>query len=219
MNTARWTRGLGLVMGLVLGAVVGQAWAVDPVPGNNTGQFTVRIQPNVDLGVTVNTAGAAWVASANLDTDMDLGTEKLLGTGVSVEVVGNFNKQEFQLQGAAVNTWTLDVDDTTGLDELRLYGKFGTNAGVSPVTGDFTNTTDLITAATGRAGQAQADEAGDTNHKYELPIAHLQYGQVDDMAVGQIRRLWLRANTPTTTSVDGQQQFTVTVTALSGTGA
>ena len=217
MNTARWTRGLGLVVTLVLGAAVGQAWA-DPNPGNDTGQFTVRITPNVDLGGLVDTTGAAWAGDANLDTIMALGTEKLLGTGVKVTVDGNFNKQELQLSGAALNTWTLDVDDADAQDQLRLYGKFGTNAGVSPVSGDFTNTTDLITAANGRAGQLNADEAGDANHKYELPIAHAQYQDVDNMAVAQIRRLWLRANTPTTTSVDGQQQFTVTVTALSGTG-
>ncbi len=218
MKTARMTSGLVLAMGLVLGAVVGQAWA-DPNAANDTGQFTVRITPNVDLGVLVNTAGAAWAGDANLDTVMTLGQEKLLGTGVTVTVDGNFNKQEFQLQGAALNTWTLDTDDADAQDQLRLYGKFGTNAGVSPVSGDFTNTTDLITAATGRAGQALADEGGDTNHKYELSTGHAQYGQVDDIAVGQIRRLWLKAIAPTTTSVDGQQQFTVTVTALSGTGA
>ena len=216
MNTARWTRGLGLVVTLVLGAAVGQAWA-DPNPGNDTGQFTVRITPNVDLGVLVDTAGAAWAGGANLDTTMTLGQEKLLGTGVKVTVDGNFNKQEFQLQGAVLNTWTLDVDDAATQDMLRLYGLFGTDAGVSPATGDFTNTTDLITAGTGRAGQANGDEAGNTNHKYELSTAHGQYADVDNMASAQIRRLWLKAIAPTTTTVDEQQGFTVTVTALSGT--
>ena len=217
--TTRWMAVVGAVLGLMgLGSV--GAWAADPVASNNSGVFTVRITPNVDLGVTVDTTGAAWTADTDLDVDMDLSAEKLLGTGVKLTVAGNFQNQEFQLTGAVLDTWTLDTDESVEGDKLRLYGKIGTDQNADlALTGDFTATTDLITTVATRAGQPEADEAANANHTYEFATAAgARYQDVDGMAVAQARRLWLRANTPNTTTVDAQQRFTVTVTAVTGAG-
>ena len=210
----RWMVAAVAVLGLMSLGTAG-AWALDP----DTGVFTVRIMPNVDLGVTVDTTGAAWAGKADLDTDIDLNGEKLLGTGVKVTVAGNFQNQEFQLTGAALDTWALDANESVEQDKMRLYGKIGTDQGADlALTGDFTATTDLITGTPTRAGQAQNDEGGDNNHTYEFATgAGARYQDVDGMAVAQNRRLWLRANAPNTTTVDGQQRFTVTVTAVTGT--
>src|SRR5437867_4369218 len=83
----------------------------DTNPANDSGTFTVRITPNVDMGVTVDTTGSAWVGSANLDVVEDLGTDKILSAPISITMQGNFNKQELTLTGIALNTWVLDTDE------------------------------------------------------------------------------------------------------------
>lgn len=212
-KTAAW---LGLAaLALALGTTAAKA---DPNASNDSGAFTVRITPNVDLGVTVDTTGSAWAGSANLNVTMALNAESILGTGVLLTVAGDFNNQELQLTGAALDTWTLDTDDAAGADSMRLYAMIGANQASAPATGLFA-AGNLVTTTPTRAGQAQADEAGNTNHKYEFSSAQApEYADVDGMAVTTARRLWLRANTPTTTSSDAQQRFTVTVTAVTGTG-
>jgi hypothetical protein len=207
-----------LAAGLALIMTAAAAHA-DTNPANDSGTFTVRITPNVDLGVTVDTTGSAWVGSANLDVAQDLGTDKLMGTSIGIAMAGNLNNQELTLQGVALNTWVLDTDEIDVQDQMRLYALFGKVAGAaSPLVSDFTGTQNLITTIATRAGQIQANEGGDTGHVYELPIAHGQYADVDGMAATATRRLWLRSRTPATTSTDQQQAFTVIVTAVSGTG-
>src|SRR3989338_5641088 len=97
----------------------------DVNPANDSGSFTVRITPNVDLGVTVDTTGSNWVGSSNLDVTQDLGTDKLLGTPIGIAMAGNFANQELTLTGAALNTWQLDTDEVDEVDKLRLYAMFG----------------------------------------------------------------------------------------------
>ena len=85
-------------------------------------------------------------------------------------MAGNFTKQELTLTGAALNTWQLDTDEVDVQDQLRLYALFGRFSHVgSPPQAAFDGVTNLITTSAGQAGQAQANEAGDTGHKYELP--------------------------------------------------
>ena len=213
-KTKAW---LGLAaLALALGVTAAKA---DPNSSNNTGTFTVRITPNVDLGVTVDTTGSAWVGSANLDVTTALNAESLLGTGVLLTVAGDFNNQEFALNATALDTWTLDTDETPELDKVRLYALIGANQSAAPASSLFNGTANLLGATPVNAGQAQANEGGDSTHIYEFLTAQSpEYAQIDGMAVTTARRMWLRANTPTTTSTDAQARFTVTVTAISGAG-
>ncbi len=195
----------------------------DTNTANDSGSFTVRITPNVDLGVTVDTTGSAWVGSTNLDVAQDLGTDKLMTTPVSIAMAGNMNNQELTLTGVNLNTWVLDTDEVDVIDQMRLYALFGRTAFVgTPIVGDFTGTANLITTVATRAGQPQVNEASDLNHTFELPTAHVEYGagagDVDGMLATSTRKLWLRARTPATSSTDLQAAFTVIVTAVTGTG-
>lgn len=190
----------------------------DSDPSNDSDAVTVRLVPVVDLGVIIDTNGAAWAGSADLDTAMDLGTEKVLGTGVKVTVVGNLNIQELELQGAPLDGWTLDTDETDGQDQLRLYGLLAADGAAAPAPTDFGGVAHLISAAIKRAGQPQASEGGELNHTFELPTTHGSYADVDNMQIGAIRRLWLRANTPSFSSQEQTQRITVTITAVSGAG-
>jgi len=197
----------------------------DANPANDSGEFTVRITPNVDLGVIVDTSGANWAgASTNLDMTSDLATDTLLDDPIAVTMTGNFTNQELTLTGAALNTWQLDTDEVDAVDQVRLYAMFGSSAwSASPVEGDFAGAQNLIKTVATRAGQPEDDEGGDTNHVYELPIAHGEYtagstGEVDALGPTNSLSLWLRARTPNTTTTDAQAAFTVTVTAVSGAG-
>ncbi len=191
----------------------------DANPANDSGTFTIRITPNVDLGVTVDTTGAAWEGSSNLDMTQTLGSDVRLLTPVSITMAGNLNNQELTLTGAALNTWTLDTDESDESDKLRLYAMFGKSPVTTPLAvGDYAGAQNLITTVATRAGQPQADEGGDTNHVYELPLAHGEYADVDGMTATATRKLWLRSSTPSTSSTEGQAAFTITVNAVSGAG-
>src|SRR5688500_4577177 len=113
MNGTKTTKGLTVVAAALGLAFLGSlgAWAADPVASNNSGSFQVRITPNVDLGVLVDTAGAAWAGDTDLYTDLEPGQEKLLGTAVKLSVAGNFNKQEFEISAVKLDTWDLDTDE------------------------------------------------------------------------------------------------------------
>lgn len=208
---------LGLLLsGLLLAALPARA---DSDPSNDSDNFTISLLPVVDVGVIIDTTGAAWAGDSDLDVDMEMAAEKLLTAGVKLTVVGNFNNQELQLAGAANNTWTLDTDESRPLDELSLAALIGADQGTAPASALFNGTQNLVTATPTRAGQTQANEAGDSGHVYEFSTSQSpQYADVDGMNVGAIRRLWLRAKTPTLTSSADEQQFTITVTAVSGTG-
>jgi len=205
----------------ILSLLTATAARADANPANDSGSFTVRITPNVDLGVVVDTTGANWVgASSNLDMTSDLATDTLLDAPIGIAMAGNFANQELTITGAALNTWQLDTDELDAVDELRLYAMFGVSPVVSgsPISANFNGAGNLITGTPTRAGQPQADEGGNTNHTYELSTANAEYADVDGMLSTAVRKLWLRARTPSTTSTDGQATFTVTITAVSGAG-
>ena len=202
-----------------LGLLAATAARADSNPANDSGSFTIRITPNVDLGVTVDTTGAAWEGSSNLDMTQALGSDVRLQTPVNITMAGNLNNQELTLTGAALNTWTLDTDEADAQDQLRLYAMFGkSNSPVKPAIADFAGAQNLITTVATRAGQTQANEGGDTGHVYELSTGHAEYADVDGMTATAARVLWLRSSAPSTSSTEGQAAFTVTVNAVSGAG-
>ena len=221
----------GIVRSRVLRTIAFIAWtliaAFSPVavradanPANDTGAFVLRILPSVDLGVTIDTTGAHWFGAPDLDMTSDMGATTRLETGVTLTVTGNFNNQELQIAAVANDTWQLDTDETPGLDQLRLYALIGANQSASaPTAALFSGTANLVTETPARAGQPQADEGGDANHSYEFSTAQSpEYQDIDGMEVGTVRRMWLRVDTPPTTTSDEEQSFTITVTAVSGAG-
>lgn len=210
----RFARLAALALSLPLAALPAFA---DSDPTNDSDNITIQLVPVVDFGVLVDTSGSAWIGSGDLDATMNLGAENTLSAGVKVTVVGNFNLQELQLQGTALDNWTLDTDEVDQADQFRLYGLFAADGAAAPASGDFNGASHLIRGDIAKlAGQPQANEGGDSNHTFELSTGHASYANVDNMQVNSIRRLWLRANTPSFSGVATQQRFTVTVTAVSG---
>jgi hypothetical protein len=207
-------------MTVAAGLLTAASARADSNPANDSDVFTVRLTPNVDLGVIVDTTGSNWAGSGNLDVTMDLAADHVLDNPVYVEMAGNFNNQELALTGANLNTWVLDTDEVDVVDQMRLYGMFGLlpfNT-AQPVAADFNGTNNLITTSQKRAGQPQANEAGNTNHTFEFSTGHDEYIDVDGMSPADVRALWLRATTPAESSTDMQAAFTVTVTAVTGAG-
>ena len=223
MNKTNKTKWTALALCAALLTMTGKAWA-DANPANDSGSFIIRITPNVDLGVTVDTTGAGWTDGGNLDLTADLNSTSILNTGVLLTVAGDFSNQELTLQGAANNSWTLDADEAPAENELRLYAMIGLNQNTAPSAANISaafGSLNLVGAAAVRAGQPQANEAAndDTGKVYEFAnAATTQFQDVDGMAVGTTRRLWLRADTPPATTSADQQSFTITVTAVTGTG-
>ena len=212
VKTAMLTAALALT-------TAGLAHAADTNPANDSGSFTVRITPNVDLGVTVDTTGANWAGvSTTLDVAQDLASDVLLDAPVNIAMAGNMNNQELTLTGVALNTWVLDTDELDRIDQVRLYALFSEVAlGASPAVGAFAGAQNLIKIAATRAGQAQVDEGTDNNHVYERSNVNA-LSDVDGMSATATRKLWLRSTTPSTSSTDQQAAFTVIVTAVTGTG-
>jgi hypothetical protein len=221
-----WTAAVVAVGLLSLGAA--GAWA-DSNNLNNSGTFVIRIQPNVDVGVQVETTGTGWTSAwpglQSLNVSMDLGAEQVLATGVKLTILGNVNNQEVELKGDdSAATWKLVGSDATSLeDKLRLAALIGKDQDVPPDTTLFDNSADdqLITTAGVPAGQAtdkegEGDENNGTKHYEMLTTAGDKYEDVDTMHVGYTRRLWLRVKTPPSSSVSDQQAITVIVTALNG---
>ena len=209
------------LLAAALAVTAATAARADANPANDSGSFTVRITPNVDLGVVVDTSGANWVGtSATLeDLTSDLGTQTQLQAPIGVTMAGNFGNQELTLTGVALNTWQLDTDELDAVDELRLYAMFGnTTTPTTPTPGEMSGVVNLVKTSATRAGQTVADEGTDNNHVYELATAHLEYAQMDDMLSTAAMKLWLMARTPNTTTTDAQAGFTVTLTAVTGVG-
>ena len=218
-NKFGWTLAAALI---ALGCLGTEARA-DRVPGNNSGTFSVRIFPNVDLGVSVNTSGAAWVGSADLDVTANLGGQEVLGTPVTLTILGDFNNQELTLLATKIDTWSLDEDTAAReTDALQLFALVGADqtAILATIANYETSTNNhLITTAPLPVGQTNGNEGTPgTGHLYEFDasVGGLIYDDVDNMIVGTVRMLWLGASIPTATSVDSQQEFQITVAAASG---
>jgi hypothetical protein len=221
MNTVKWAKGLGLVMGLVLGAAVGQAWA-DPNTSNDKDSLTITIQPNVDLGVDVDTTTTKFVtAGGNLTGTMALGATDYLVSPASVTILGNFSNQEVQVEAAGLDSWTVDADETAAQNQVQVYALFAVNKTSRPVEAEFGSDSarHLVTGAAQTAGEAVgAAENGDrTDNRYEIPVADMTSGtDMDGLAVGTLKQLWLRLDAPPSTTSDENQRVVVTLTAVNG---
>jgi len=215
MTSAKKTGWTFLSGALTLACFAGNAMAADA----DSGQFIIRILPQIDVGVTVNTTGAAWVDGGDLDlNNAAMDTQYVMYTGVTITMAGDFNNQELTLEATTSDSWTLDTDETATANQLRLYAMAGEYQTTAPAQASFDGTQNLLTGSAVRVGQTQPNESGDTGHVYELAYADTGYEDMDGMVVGTQRTLWLRAGTPASTVSDEAQAWTITVTAVTGTG-
>lgn len=210
---------LGLLM--TWGAAT-KARAADP----DAASLTIRITPNVDYGVQIDTA----TYDSGGDGYISLGTVDLYASTwtvrpATVTILGNVGTagantgQELDLSAAiasAGTAWTFDAtpstDATNGaVDELAMYALFSeTTLSAAPGGDDFANGTADASYASGsqRAGAANPNN-GD---KYEYQGGTID---MDNLSPSDQSHLWLFFRLPSTTSDTQAQDVTVTLTAVS----
>lgn len=224
MRSMRTTTAVAVALAALLGLARG-AYA-DANTANDADSLTIRITPSVDLGVDIDTSTARFNpgdSGGDLDVTLALNATYYLVSPASVTIQGNFAKQEVEVVGQALDTWTLDADETIGTDSVQLYALFTeNNFGERPDESDFAlnGTNNLITTAPQMAGQPVANESSpDVNSRYEMDTPTVGYASpadMDDMAPGYTTQLWLRLDTPATSNFSSEQRFMVTLTAKSG---
>ena len=214
----------GLLAGLlmtVLGA--GSAWA-DSDPSNDADSITVRITPNVDFGVDIDSAA---LESGGL---IDLGIVNLFAstqtvTPATVTIRGNIASggagtgQELDVSGTISSQgsgadWTFDLTPSTHgvsgeLDALATYILFSdTGLSVAPNGDEFSVAAAEFTGTTLRAGGA----GGVGGTKFEKTDAGST--EMDDMSPLESRHLWLFFRLPDSSSGGDAQEVTITLTAV-----
>ncbi|PCI37694.1 MAG: hypothetical protein COB53_05790 [Elusimicrobia bacterium] len=191
-------------------------------PANDSASFVIRVLPQIDLGVVVDTSGAAWIGSSDLSMTPNLGSQQRLGTPVTLTIVGNLNNQELTLSALALDTWTVDTDaSATEQNALQIYALVGRDqTGVLATDADYDTGTSahLITTSDLPVGQPIIDEGAATgNNFFEfIPADGAKYDDVDNMKVGTVRKLWMSTMIPSDVTVEGEQKFQITVQAVFG---
>ena len=225
MTTKRMMTGL---LALLVTAMTGvSALAADPNAANTEDGLTVRITPNADYGVTIDTANVG-VAGDVIDLGaMDLYTSTFNVKPATVTVTGTVSKrganggQELDVTAAVLtaNGWIFDPTPTTdatsgAVDELAMFLLMSdTTLSASPGGASFTDA--------GVAAQVTSGAVGtQTSHTYRAgglggAGSKFEFGGVDldQMSVGNKRHLWMYFRLPSETSTGSAQDIAVTLTA------
>ncbi len=221
MNTTKVSRWMKTaVLGLmVLGLAAGQAMAADP----DSDSLTIAITPTLDFGVQLDTAATQMEGSSDLTTSMLLNATSFMLTPATMTILGDFNDQEVSLTAQGLDGWTVDTDEIIGSNSVQVYALFALNKSTRPLELEFDEGTaqHLITGAAAKvAGEPSGSEGNSgTDNTFEIATGAMSSGaDMDGMAVGTQRQLWLRVDTPSDTSVTGAQRIQVTLTAANGSG-
>lgn len=195
----------------------------DPDPSNDSDALTISLTPAIDLGVDIDTSTVRFDASdtpGTLSLTLPLGATAYFISPATMTVLGNFNNQEVQLQAAGLDQWTVDGDEAANADALQVYALFAVNKASRPVEGEFgaDSARHLVTGAPATAGETQGSESNlRTSNRYEIANGDMTDGaDMDNLTVGTVRQLWLRADLPPFSSTEAQQRFVLTVTAVNG---
>ncbi len=218
MNTT--TKKAGWAAGLLAAALAmtpAGAWAADADNSNNSDQIVIRITPNADYGVEIDTTNV----TLDLGT-LSLGTTAFLVKPATVTIVGTVSRrgvsntgQELDVTAGLTGGWLLDAAPTTGsqagnLDELAMYLLFSaTSLSEAPSGVDFAsgNADITVTQSAIRAGGT----AG-VGTRFEKATG---FGttDMDNLSVSNKKHMWAWFRLPSETSVGGAQDVTVTLTA------
>jgi hypothetical protein len=226
MKTTKLKTVWALAALLALGTAV-TARAADPNAANTEDGLTVRITPNADYGVTIDTANVGVAGGV-----IDLGALNLYASTFTVKpatvtITGTVSKrgtqggQELDVKAniLTANGWIFDPTPTTdatsgAVDELAMYLLMSDAAGAAGPTGaQFATAGAAAELTSGGAGtQAsllyRAGGAGGAGTKFEFGATDL-----DQMSVGNQRNLWMYFRLPSETSTGNAQDVAVTLTA------
>lgn len=173
---------------------VNVVWAQD-------GTIRITVTPAIEYGVVVDTASLAFTLGA--------GAPAFTTSPIGVRAVGNAQPMELDLQAAIVSSapWSLAAVETPQADALRVYALFSdVSRSTRPADSDFIGATErLVTGAPRRAGGRDGGGAG-----FESPALG---ADMDGLAVGDPRRLWLRLDAPPASTTAMPQRLTITITA------
>jgi len=196
----------------------------DPVPANDSDTLTIALAPVVDMGVDVDTATARFSVSdapGSLATSIQMGATAYLVSPATVTVLGNFNNQEIQLSAASLDSWSLDTDESAETDQVQLYALFAVDKASRPVEAEFGQGGDgrhLVKTSAAPAGEPSGSENNDlSDNRFEIADGGMTSGtNMDNLAVGSKKQLWLRVDAPPLTNSDEIQRIVVTLTAVNG---
>ena len=212
--------GWALAALLVTALGAGSAWASDPDASNDSDMIRIRITPNADYGVEIDTTNV----QGNSAGVIDLGSLSLYASTFTVKpatvtIKGSVSKsagnptttgQELDVTAAITGGWTFDAtpttDNTSGsLDELAMFLLFSdTTLSAAPTAADFAGANDGVTVTSAvRAGAASG-----TGTKYSYGATSM-----DNLSVNNKRHMWTYFRLPDTTSTAASQDVTATLTA------
>ena len=205
------------------------AWAADPNAENTDAVLTVRITPNADYGVTIDTANVFDTGSV-----LDLGALNLYSSTytlkpATVTITGTVSKntgsglggQELDVAASILtaNGWVFDqsptTDQTSGeVDALAMFLLMSpTTLSEAPSGASFTDAGAAAQVTAAAAGSQtsltyRGGGLGGAGTKFEFGGTDL-----DQMSVGDKRHLWMYFRLPSETSTGNAQDIAVTLTA------
>ncbi len=212
----------------LLVAVTGvTAWAADPNAANTEDGLTVRITPNADYGVSIDTANVGVAGGV-----IDLGALNLYASTFTVKpatvtILGTVSKrltfggQELDVTARLLtaNGWIFDqtptTDQTSGaVDELAMFLLMSPTTLSEAPTGAAFTTAGAAAEVTAAAAGSQtsltyrAGGLGGAGTKFEHAGTDL-----DQMSVNDKKHLWMYFRLPDATSTGNAQDIAVTLTA------
>ncbi|MBI4424964.1 MAG: hypothetical protein HY554_14625 [Elusimicrobia bacterium] len=214
-----WSLVVGLAAALLFSGA-GGAWADPNQNDADLDQLTIRLTPNVDYGVDIDTGTTRFDVGTDLNIALSLNATHYFISPATVTILGNFSNQEVKLKAAGLDNWTVDNDEVIGHNEVQLYALFAVNKSSRPLESEFggdsgrhqVKTTDTFAGET----SGTEDNAGADNY-YEIPVAMTGGADMDNLQVTNTRQLWLRLDTPAVSNYDTDERIQVTVTAAVGT--
>ena len=219
MKTNIW-KSLGL-MALLTVLVTGTAKAADPDGSNNSDMIRVRITPNADYGVQIDTGNLNDVAGGVIDMGaMTLGQSTWTVRPATVTILGTVSFRT-GTSGQELNV-TVDLEGTEWLvdttpqinglgpvDELSTFVLFSaTTLSAAPAASEFLASGGVVSESAIRAG----DSTGDTDTTYEQTGGGAT--DMNNLSVTNAKHMWLYFGLPSATSTGNAQHLTVTLTAV-----
>ncbi len=204
-----------VLIGLLMMFASGTGWSTADST-NDSDSLTIRITPNVDKGVQIDTGTYDSGGYISLGT-VDLYKSTFTVRPATVTILGNLGSsglnsgQELDVSGTITGGWTFDTtpdvaEDTGGeLDALAVYLLFSdTTLGAAPSAVEFDSGSGAFNGTSTRAGGSSGNGA---------IFEHAGTGStdMDDLSAGDTMHLWLYFRLPSQTSTGSAQDVMITL--------
>ena len=224
-NKRTMTWALAGLLVLVTGAT---AWAADPNAANTEDGLTVRITPNADYGVTIDTANVGGAATGLIDLGaMDLYTSTYTLKPATVTITGTVSAragnggQELDVTARLLTAsgWIFDPTPTTdatsgSVDELAMFLLMSpTTLSAAPSAANFVGAGAAAEVTSGAVGTQTS--LGYRGGGLSGAGTKFEFGtDLDQMSVNDKKHLWMYFRLPSETSTGTAQDLAVTLTAV-----